>query len=128
MKIPTIGLMFVLFATTLAKAEVYEVLVVASAEAGDNLRIAEFEKDVRQFNGLQHRGYTAAKPYFNVLHLPSGEVYFVFGFRDEVQGIRRRYYTRTIKNLQRLKSNGEPRYPGMRWVPVADIRQLLNGP
>jgi hypothetical protein len=128
MKIPTIALMLVLLITAMAQADTYEVLVVDIAEAGDSSKIDEFEKDARQLNGLQRRGYTAAKPYFNLLHLASGQVYFVFGFRGEVQGIHRRNYSGTVKNLERLKSNGKPKYPGRHWLPVAEIRRLVKAP
>jgi hypothetical protein len=128
MKIPTIALMLVLLITMMVQADAYEVLVVDMAEAGDSSKIDEFEEDARQLNGLQHRGYTAAKPYFNLLHLANGQVYFVFGFRGEVQGIHRRNYPGTVKNLERLKSNGKPKYPGLHWLPVAEIRRLVNAP
>ena len=128
MKIPTIALMLVLLITAMAQADTYEVLVVDIAEAGDSLKIDKFEKDARQLNGLERRGYTAAKPYFNLLHLANGQVYLVFGFRGEVQGIHRRNYSGTVKNLERLKSNGKPKYPGLHWLPVADIRRLVKSP
>jgi len=128
MKVPTIALMLVLLITAMAQADTYEVLVVDIAEAGDSLKIDKFEKDARQLNGLQRRGYTAAKPYFNLLHLASGQVYLVFGFRGEVQGIHRSNYSGTVKNLERLKSNGKPKYLGMHWLPVAEIRRLVKAP
>ncbi len=128
MKITIIALMLILLFTAMVQADPYEVLVVDIAEAGDSSKIDEFEKDAGQLNGLQRRGYTAAKPYFNLLRLANGQVYFVFGFRGEVQGIRRRNYTRTVKNLERLKSNGSPKYPGMHWLPVAEIRRLVKAP
>jgi len=128
MKIPTIALMLVLLITAMAQEDPYEVLVVAIAEAGDSSKIDEFEKDAGQLNGLQRRGYRAAKPYFNLLRLANGQVYFVFGFRGEVQGIRRQNYPKTVKNLERLNSGGKPKYPDMHWLPVAEIRRLLNAP
>ncbi len=128
MKIPTIALMLVLLITAMAQADTYEVLVMAIAEAGDSSKIDEFEKDAGQLNGLQRRGYTAAKPYFNLLRLANGQVYLVFGFRGEVQGIHRHNYTRTVKNLERLNSGGRPKYPGMHWLTVAEIRRLISAP
>ena len=128
MKVPTIALMLVLLITAMAQADTYEVLVVDIAEAGDSSKIDEFEKDARQLNGLQRRGYTAAKPYFNLLHLASGQVYLVFGFRGEVQGIHRRNYPGTVKNLRRMKHEGVRKYPHMHWLPVAEIRRLLTVP
>ena len=128
MKTPTIVLMLLLLITARAQADSYEVLVIDIAAAGDSSKIDEFEKEAGQFNKLQGRGYTAAKPYFNLLRLSGGQVYLVFGFRGEVQGIRRRNYSRTVKNLERLKSNGSPKYPDMHWLPVAEIRRLLIAP
>ncbi len=128
MKIPTIALMFMSLFTAMAQADPYEVLVVDIAEAGESSKIAEFEKDAGQLNGLHRRGYAAAKPYFNLLRLANGQVYFVFGFRGDVQGIHRHNYSGTVKNLERLKSNGSPKYPGMHWLPVAEIRRLVNAP
>jgi calcineurin-like phosphoesterase family protein len=104
------------------------VLVVDSTDANDAVRIAEFEKDTAKFNSLRRRGYSAAKPYFNLLHMTNGQVYFVFGFRGEVQGVHRRNYPATVKNLRRLKHNGKQKYSDMHWVPVAEIRRLLTAP
>jgi len=128
MRIPTIALMLVLLIAAMAQADTYEVLVLAIAEAGDSSKIDEFEKDAGLLNGLRRWGYPTAKPYFNLLRLANGQVYFVFGFRGEVQGIRRQNYPMTVKNLERLNSGGKPKYPAMHWLPVAEIRRLLNAP
>ncbi len=109
------------------RADPYEVLVIAVADPNDKIRIAEFEKDAANFNALNRRGYSSARPYFNLLHMADGQVYFVFGFRDQVQGIHRRNYPKTIENLRRLKHDGMPKYPHMHWLPVEDIRRLLVG-
>jgi len=118
--------MVMLLFSAMVRAASYEVLVVDIAEAGDRSKIDEFEKDARLFNGLQGRGYAAARPYFNLLYMPNGRVYFVFGFRGEVQGVHRHDYPGTVKNLRRLKKNGELKYPDMHWLPVEDIRRLLD--
>ncbi len=34
----------------------------------------------------------------------------------------------TVKNLRHLKKNGDPKYPNMRWLPVEEIRNLINTP
>lgn len=127
MKELTIVLILVVFITATIEADTYEVLVVNIAAAGDSAKIAEFESDAKQLNGLHKRGYARAKPYFNLLRMANGEVYFVFGFRGEVQGIHRHNYSGTVKNLQRLKKNGNPKYPDMHWLPVAEIRKMLAG-
>lgn len=128
MKISMIALMLIALFTAMVEADAYEVLVVDIAADGDRLRIAEFEKDARQFNGLHRRGYAAAKPYFNLLRMTNGKVYFVFGFRGEVQGVHRHNYPQTVKNLRHLKDNGNPKYPDMHWLPVAEIRSILTIP
>jgi hypothetical protein len=104
------------------------VLVVDIAKIDDTEKIDGFEEDARRFNALYRRGYLAAKPYFDVLHIANGQVYFVFGFRGEVQGIHRENYHRTVKNLRRLKNGGVQKYPNMHWVPVDEIRRLLVSP
>ena len=58
----------------------------------------------------------------------TGQIYFVFGYRGEVQGILRQNYPATLKNLRRLKIDGQPKYPDMHWLPVAEIRRLLKKP
>jgi hypothetical protein len=128
MKIPPRILMAMLLFTAMVQADAYEVLVVDIAGAGDRSKIDEFKKDARQFNGLHQEGYAAARPYFNLLDMTGGKVYFVFGFRGEVQGIHRQNYPATEKNLRRLKNNGKPKYPDMHWLPVEEIRRLLNTP
>jgi hypothetical protein len=128
MKIPLITLMLLLLFNALVWADPYEVLVVDIAAAGDRSKIKEFEEDVRQLNGLHHRGYSTAKPYFNLLPMANGQVYFVFGFRGKVQGIHRQNYPGTVKNLRSLKKHGSPKYPNMHWLPVEEIRRLVNTP
>lgn len=128
MKVSTIVLMLIALFTAMVQADSYEVLVVDIAADGDSLRIAEFEKDARQFNGLHRRGYAAAKPYFNLLRMTNGTVYFVFGFRGEVQGVHRHNYPQTVKNLRHLKYNGKQKYPDMHWLPVEELRRILTIP
>ena len=128
MKIPPLILMPILLFTAMVQADTYEVLVVDIAGAGDRSKIAEFKKDARQFNGLHQKGYTAARPYFNLLTMNNGKVYFVFGFRGAVQGIHRQNYPGTEKNLRRLKNDGKLKYPDMHWLPVGEIRRLLKTP
>ena len=124
----SIILMFILLVATIVRADPYEVLVVDIAEANDVAKIEEFEKDAEKFNSLKRRGYTAARPYFNVLHMVNEQVYFVFGFRGEVQGIHRRNYPGTIENLRSMKYKGAQKYPHMHWLPVQEIRRLLAVP
>ena len=81
--------------------------------------------NARQFNALHKQGHTSAKPYFNLLHMGNGQVYFVFGFRGQVQGIHRHNYPQTVQNLQSLRKNGDPKYPDMHWLPVEEIRKML---
>ena len=102
--------------------------MVDIADGEEVARIEKFEKDAAKFNSLNKRGYSAARPYFNLLHMADGRVYFVFGYRDQVQGIHRRNYSGTVENLRRLKHNGAPKYPHMLWLPVEDIRHLLSNP
>ncbi len=128
LKIQPIILIFMVSIASLVRAEPYEVLVVDIAGANDIARIEEFKKDAEKFNSLQRRGYSNARPYFNVLYMANGQAYFVFGFRDQVQGIHRRHYPATIKNLRRMQHKGTPKYPRMHWLPVAEIRLLLNKP
>ena len=125
---PLIVFIFTLLITKLVQASPYEVLVVDIARTDNRQKIAGCEKDARQFNSLYREGYLSAKPYFDVLHMPNGQVYFVFGFKGEVQGIHRENYDRTVKNLGRLKNGGAQRYPDMHWVPVKEIRRLLVTP
>ena len=128
MKELAIGLILIVAIIPAVEGGTYEVLVVGIAAAGDSSKIAEFKKDARQFNGLHRRGYTAAKPYFNVLSMTNGQVYFVFGFKGEVQGIRRHNYPRTEKNLRGLKQDNALKYPNIHWVPVEEIRRNLAVP
>ena len=123
-----IVLMFCALAAPMVRAEPYEVLVVDIAGENDAVKIEEYKKDAEQFNSLQSKGYSAARPYFNVLHMANGKVYFVFGYKDKVQGIHRRNYPGTIENLQRMKHKGAPKYPRIRWLPVAEIRRMLSAP
>ena len=126
MKIATISLILIVLFSVMVQADTYEVLVVDIAADGDSSKIEEFEKDAREFNGLHLKGHAAAKPYFNLLRMADGQVYFVFGFKGEVQGIYRHNYPGTVRNLQRLKINGAPKYPDMHWLPVSEIRRLLE--
>lgn len=128
MKILTITIIGIFLFTVLVQGEGCEVLLVDIAAKGDSSKIAKFKKDVGQFNDLHRRGYAAAKPYFNLLHLASGQVYFVFGFTGEIQGIHRQNYLGTVNNLRSLKKYGAPKYPDMRWLPVEEIRNLINTP
>jgi hypothetical protein len=128
MKIPSIASLCILIFTSVLSATPYEVLVVDIAKAGDREKIDEFEKAAAKFNGLRHKGYLAAKPYFNVLQMANGQVYFVFGFNGDVQGIHRENYSGTVKNLRRLKIDGTQKYPEMHWVPVEEIRRLRVAP
>jgi hypothetical protein len=127
MKISAIALIFMVLFSPMVQADDYEVLVVDIAAAGDTLKIAEFENDARQFNDLHRRGYPRAKPYFNLLRMANGQIYFVFGFRDEVQGVHRHHYPGTVENLQGLTKNGKPKYPDMHWLSAAEIRKMLAG-
>jgi hypothetical protein len=128
MQIPSIVLMFILLVAPIARAGPYEVLVVDIAGANDLEKIEEYKKDAEKFNSLHSKGYSAARPYFSVLHMTNEQVYFVFGYRGDVQGIHRRNYPGTIENLRRIKHKGTPKYPFMRWLPVAEIRRLLTPP
>ena len=132
MQIPSVILSVILIiivsVTPAVQADAYEVLVVDIAGADNVAKIKEFEKAAEQFNSLHSRGYSAAKPYFNLLHMANRQVYFVFGFRGEVQGIHRRNYPGTVKNLRRIKPKGIQKYPHMRWLPVEEIRRLLTVP
>ena len=118
----TVGLLF----TSSIHAFSYEVLVIDIAGRSDREKIREFEKDARQCNELQLKGYPAVKPYFNVLEMANRQVYFVFGFRDRVQGIHRNNYQKTVKNLRRLRRNGIRKYPNLTWVSVEEIRRLIK--
>jgi len=102
--------------------------VVDIAKTGNREKIEEFEKAAAKFNALQRQGYFAAKPYFNVLQMANGQVYFVFGFNGDVQGIYRQNYPKTEKNLRRLKTGGALKYPNMHWVPVEEIRRSMAAP
>ena len=126
MQIPSMVLMFIVSVVPIVQADPYEVLVVDIAGANDVERIEEFEKDAEKFNSLHRQGHSAAKPYFNLLYMANGQVYFVFGFRGEVQGIHRRNYPGTVENLRRLKHKGVQKYPHMHWLPVEEIRRLLT--
>ena len=106
----------------------YEVLVVDIADKDNREKTEEFEKAVAKFNALHHKGYITAKPYFNVLHMSNDQIYFVFGFNGDVQGIHRDNYRRTVKNLRRLKNDSVQKYPNMHWLPVNEIRRLLVAP
>ena len=128
MKIPSIISLCILFFTPVLYATPYAVLVVDIARAGNLEKIEGFEKAVAKFNGLQHKGYFTAKPYFNVLRMANGQAYFVFGFNGDVQGIHRENYPGTVRNLRRLKNDGAQMYPNMHWVPLEEIRRLLVAP
>ena len=128
MKIPIIIGFCAIIIAPVFSATPYEVLVVDVAKTGNREKIEEFEKAAAEFNALQSKGYSAAKPYFNVLNMSDGRTYFVFGFKDRVQGIHRENYRRTVKNLRRLKYGDGQKYPDMHWVPVEEIRKLLVVP
>jgi len=128
MKIPSIVILSILLFTPVMYATPYEVLVVDIAKTGSREKIEEFEKAAAKFNALHYKGYLAAKPYFNVLQMANGQVYFVFGFNGDVQGIHRENYSGTVKNLRRLKIDGTQKYPDMHWVPVEEIRRLRVAP
>ena len=127
MKIPSIVSLCILIFTSVLFATPYEVLVVDIAKPGNREKIEEFEKAAAKFNALQHKGYFAAKPYFNVLQIANGQVYFVFGFNGDVQGIHRENYSGTVKNLRRLKNDETKKYPDMHWehfIPTWSV--ILN--
>jgi hypothetical protein len=128
MQIPSIVLMFIVSFVPIVQADPYEVLVVDVAGANDVARIEEFKKDAEKFNSLHRKGYSAARPYFNLLHPANGQVYFVFGYRGEVQGIRRSNYPGTVENLRRMQHKGIQKYPHMHWLTVEEIRRLLPVP
>jgi len=119
---------YTLLSASLTYASAYEVLVVDIAKPDEVEKIAGYEEDARRFNALHRKGYLAAKPYFDVLHMPNGQVYFVFGFRGAVQGIHRENYHGTVDNLRRLKNGATPKYPKMHWVPVGEIRRRMAEP
>lgn len=121
-------LILIMSIVSMAQAEPYEVLVVDIAGENDVVRIEQFKKDADTFNSLHRRGYPAARPFFNLLYMANGQVYFVFGFRGEVQGVHRRNYPGTVENLRRLKHKGAQKYPDMNWLPVEDIRRSLTLP
>ena len=123
-----IALIYTLLCASLVHASPYEVLVVDISRIDNGEKIEEFEENAKQLNALHLKGYLAAKPYFDVLHMTNGFVYLVFGFRGEVQGIHRENYHRTVKNLGRIKAGGVQKYPNMHWVPVEGIRKLLLKP
>ena len=118
---------FLIFAPVLYATQ-YEVLVVDITNKGNREKTEEFEKAVAKFNALQHKGYLNAKPYFSVLQMSNGQIYFVFGFKGDVQGIHRENYPNTVKNLRKLENNGVRKYPNMHWLPVDEIRKLLVAP
>lgn len=126
--IPSIVLMFIVLVATMVRADPYEVLVVDIAKADDVARIEEYKKDTAKFNSLHNKGYSDARSYFSMLQMANEQVYFVFGYRGEVQGIHRRNYPGTIENLHRMKHKGIPKYPNMHWLPVQEIRRLLTVP
>ena len=128
MKISSIVIFYIFLWTLGVHAAPYEVLVVGIADGGNNCKIEEFVKDAKQLNALHRKGYLSAKPYFNVLRMANGQVYLVFGFRGEVQGIHRENYPKTEKNLRGIKNEGVSKYPRMHWLPVEDIRRLLISP
>ena len=128
MKILSIVSLVILIFTSVLIAAPYEVLMVDIAKTGNREKIEEFKTAAAKFNALQHKGYFAAKPFFNVLRMVNGQVYFVFGFKGQVQGIHRENYPGTVKNLRGLKNDGAQMYPNMHWVPVEEIRRLLVAP
>jgi hypothetical protein len=124
-----LGLLTVmLLLTSSAAAWAYEVLVIDIAGETDTVKIEHFRADAERLNGLHLKGYPAVKPYFNVLTMANRQVYFVFGFRDRVQGIHRNNYDKTVRNLRRIRQDGERKYPNPNWVSVEEIRRLLPQP
>jgi len=128
MKIASLISFYFLIFPPVLYATQYEVLVVDIANKSNRAKTEEFEKAVAKFNALQHKGYFTAKPYFNVLHMTNGQIYLVFGFNGDVQGIHRENYPGTAKNLRCLKNGGVRKYPNMHWLPVNEIRRLLVVP
>jgi hypothetical protein len=128
MKIQVVFILILIFLISPIQAAAYEVLVVDIAAADNHSKFKEFKKDAARLNALHRKGYSSAKPYFNVLRMADGRVYFVFGFKDRVQGIHRENYPATIKNLRRLKKGGTRKYPDMHWLPVGEIRRLMGSP
>ena len=126
LQILSIVLMLLVSVAPMVGADPYEVLVVDITAADDLARIEEYTKDAAKFNALHSKGYSAARPYFNVLNMVNAKVYFVFGFRGEVQGIHRQNYSGTIENLRCIKHKGVLKYPHMHWLPVEKIRKLLT--
>jgi hypothetical protein len=127
-QLPTIAILLLFAVAPPVQADPYEVLVVDIARANDVAKMDEFKKSASKFNALNRQGYAAARPYFNVLHMADGQVYFLFGFRDEVQGIHRHNYPGAYANLRRTKYRGAPKYPHMHWKSVEEIRRLLTAP
>lgn len=125
MKMTPLIFTVILLFTSLVYAFDYEVLIVGIAGVSDKTKVREFVKDAQQLNGLHHKGYVTAKPYFSVLKMVNEQVYLVFGFRGEVQGINRNHYHKTVKQLGRILKNGASKYPNPYWVPVEEIRRLL---
>ena len=125
MKMKLLILTLMLFSSSLVHAINYEVLVVGIAAASDEAKVKAFVADAERLNGLHRKGYVTAKPYFNVLRMTNEQVYFVFGFRDKVQGIVRSKYNNTVKNLRKIRKNSALQYPTPYWVPVEEIRRLL---
>ena len=123
-KVIPLVLLLILAVVPIAWAEPYEVLVIDVAAANNIEWVDEFKKDAEKLNSLHDQGYSSARPYFNLLHMANGQVYFVFGFKGEVQGIHRLNYPKTEKNLRRMKHRGARKYPDMHWLPVEDIRTL----
>ena len=128
MKISFLLSFCLLLSTSLLYASSYEVLVVDIANKGNRAKTEEFEKATTKLNALRYKGYFTAKPYFNVLHMSNGQIYFVFGFKGDVQGIHRENYPDTIKNLRKLENDGVRKFPNMHWLPVEEIRRLLAAP
>ena len=113
LKFPSIFLIIIVLVSPIARADPYEVLVIDIAAAEDLSKIEEYKKDTEKFNSLHNKGYSDARPYFSVLHMASGQVFFVFGFKGKVQGIHRNNYPGTIENLRRMKHKRAPEYPHM---------------
>ena len=128
MKIPFLLSFCLLFSTSILYASSYEVLVVDIANKGNRAKTEEFEKATTKLNALRYKGYFSAKPYFNVLHMSNGQIYFVFGFKGDVQGIHRENYPDTVKNLRKFENDGVRKFPNMHWLPVEEIRRLLAAP
>ena len=105
----------------------YYVLVIDRVDQSDTAAIEQFQRSTDRLNGLHLEGFPAVRPYFNVLKLSDGRAYFVFGYRDKVQGLIREDFPNVQQNLRNYNFGGKLGYPDPQWVPVESIRRLLIG-